>query len=45
MDDRVAALYEAINARDVDAVLARSAPGIDWPDAMHGGREIGRAHV
>src|SRR4051812_50074344 len=39
--DRFTALYEAFNARDVDAVLAHLAPDVDWPDAWHGGRVIG----
>jgi len=38
---RLAALYDAINAHDIDAVLAQFAPTVDWPDAMHGGRVVG----
>ena len=41
-EDPVGALYAAINGRDVDAVLAQCAPDVDWPDAMHGGRVVGR---
>jgi ketosteroid isomerase-like protein len=43
--DRVAALYEAFTRRDVDAVLAHLAPGVDWPDAMRGTRVVGVAAV
>ena len=43
--ERVIALHEALNARDVDAVLAQCAPDVDWPDAMHGGRVVGRDAV
>ncbi|WP_369138579.1 nuclear transport factor 2 family protein [Modestobacter versicolor] len=39
--DRVAPLYDAFNARDIDAVVACFAPDVDWPDAMHGGRVLG----
>jgi hypothetical protein len=39
--DRLAELYEAFNARDIDTVLARFAPDVDWPDAMHGTRVVG----
>jgi len=31
--DRITALYDAFNARDIDAVLARFAPDVDRPDA------------
>ena len=39
--DRIGALYEAFNARDVDAVVAQVAPDVDWPDAMLGTRVVG----
>ena len=39
--ERFAALYEAFNSRDIDAVLARFAPDVDWPDAMRGTRVVG----
>jgi ketosteroid isomerase-like protein len=39
--DRFAALYEAFNRRDVDAVLSQVTPDVDWPDAMHGTRVVG----
>jgi hypothetical protein len=35
------ALYRAVNARDIDGVLAHLAPEVDWPNGMDGGREIG----
>jgi hypothetical protein len=43
--ERISALYDAFDARDVDAVLAQFAPDVDWPDAMHGGRVLGHAAV
>jgi hypothetical protein len=43
--DRIAALYEAFNARDIDAVVAQFAPDVDWPDAWHGGRVVGQDAV
>lgn len=39
--DRVAlvrALYDAFNARDLDAVIAAMAPDVDWPNGWEGGR-------
>jgi cation diffusion facilitator family transporter len=38
-------LYAAFNARDIDAVLARLAPDVDWPNGMEGGRVHGRDAV
>jgi hypothetical protein len=38
-------LYAAFNARDVDALLARMTPDVDWPNGWEGGRERGRAAV
>ena len=43
--DRISALYDAINARDVEAVVARFAPDVDWPETMQGGRVVGRDAV
>ena len=43
--DELAALYAAINARDADALVARLAPGADWPEAVTGGRVVGRDAV
>jgi cation diffusion facilitator family transporter len=38
-------LYAAFNARDIDAVLARMAPDVDWPNGWEGGRLHGRDAV
>ena len=38
-------LYRAFNLRDIDAVLARLAPGVDWPNGWEGGRVHGREAV
>jgi hypothetical protein len=38
-------MYEAFNARDVDAVLATMHDDVDWPNAWEGGRVHGRAAV
>ena len=35
-------LYEAFDARDVDAVAAHLHPEVDWPNAWEGGRLHGR---
>ena len=43
--DRIAALYDAFNARDIDGVTDRFAPHVDWPNAWQGGRVVGRAAV
>ena len=43
--DRVTALYDALNARDVDGVMAHVAPDVDWPDVMHGSRVVGHEAV
>jgi SnoaL-like domain len=43
--DRIAELYEAFNARDIDRVTERLAPDGDWPNAWEGGRVIGRPAV
>jgi hypothetical protein len=43
--DRIAALYDAFNARDIDRVTAQFAPDVDWPNAWEGGRVVGRAAV
>ena len=39
------ALYDAFNARDIDAVLAALAEDVDWPNAWEGGRLRGRDAV
>jgi cation diffusion facilitator family transporter len=38
-------LYAAFNARDIEAVLERLAPDVDWPNGMEGGRVHGREAV
>lgn len=48
LDDREALLraaYDAFNARDVDAVLERMHPEVDWPNAWEGGRVRGHDEV
>ena len=39
------ALYAAFNARDVDAVIAKLAPDVDWPNVIEGTRALGHAAV
>jgi ketosteroid isomerase-like protein len=39
------ALYAAFNARDIDAVLERLHPDVDWPNAWEGGRVRGHEAV
>ena len=43
--DRIAELYEAVNARDADGLAALLAPDVDWPEPMGGGRLRGRDAV
>ena len=42
---RLAELYRAFNARDVDAVLAAMTDDVRWPNAWEGGRLAGRDQV
>jgi cation diffusion facilitator family transporter len=44
-DSMMRDLYAAFNARDIDAVLERLAPDVDWPNGMEGGRVQGRDAV
>jgi hypothetical protein len=37
--------YREFNARQIDAVLARMAPNVDWPNGMEGGRVHGHEGV
>ena len=37
--------YDAFNARDIEAALALMHPDVDWPNAIKGGRELGRDAV
>lgn len=39
------ALWPALTARDIDAVVALLHPDIDWQDTMNGGRRVGRDAV
>jgi nuclear transport factor 2 (NTF2) superfamily protein len=41
----IEALYLAFNERDIDAVLVKLAPDVDWPNAWEGGRAIGHDAV
>jgi hypothetical protein len=43
--DLLIGVYRAFNARDIDAVLARLHPAVDWPNGMEGGRVRGHAGV
>jgi ketosteroid isomerase-like protein len=38
-------LYDAFNARDAEAVLARMTDDVDWPNAWEGGRVRGHDAV
>jgi ketosteroid isomerase-like protein len=38
-------LYEAFNARNIDAILDQMAEDVDWPNAWEGGRVIGHDAV
>ena len=44
-DERLRALYEAFNARDVDTCLAAMTPDVDWANGWEGGRVVGREAV
>jgi ketosteroid isomerase-like protein len=37
--------YQAFNDRDIDSVLERVHPDVDWPNAWEGGRVVGRDAV
>ena len=38
-------LYEAFNARELDALLDMMTPDVDWPNGWEGGRVVGREAV
>lgn len=38
-------MYDAFNARNVDAILAQTSPDLDWPNGWEGGRERGHDAV
>jgi hypothetical protein len=44
-DELLRRAYDAFNARDVDAAVALMAPDVDWPNAIEGGRVVGRDGV
>jgi hypothetical protein len=44
-EQRMRALYDAFNARDMDTVLAAMTVDVDWPNAWEGGRVHGRDAV
>jgi hypothetical protein len=44
-EDFLRAMYEAFNARDIDAVLRQMVADVDWPNAWEGGRVHGRQGV
>ncbi len=41
----ITAVYRSFNARNIDAVLARMHPDVDWPNGMEGGRVHGHENV
>ena len=43
--DAFTVLYDAFNARDIDRVMARFGPDVNWPNAWEGGRVLGHAAV
>jgi hypothetical protein len=38
-------MYEAFNARDIDAVLLQMGEDVDWPNAWEGGRVHGHGSI
>lgn len=44
-EDSLRNIYDAFNRRDIDAVLAKMSPDVDWPNGMEGGRVHGREAV
>src|SRR5919204_283042 len=44
-EDKLRSLYEAFNARDIEATLAAMSDDVDWPNGWQGGRERGRQAV
>ena len=43
--ERLQAMYEAFNARDVDRVLQEMTADVDWPNGWEGGRVTGQHAV
>ena len=44
-DQQLRSLYDAFNARDIDAVLGAMTDDVDWPNAWKGGRLHGKEAV
>ena len=44
-EELLRSLYEAFNARDIDACLAAMTPDVDWANGWEGGRVAGREAV
>ena len=44
-DQQLRSLYDAFNARDIDAVLGAMTDDVDWPNAWEGGRLHGKEAV
>jgi len=38
-------MYAAFNRREIETVLAKMHPNVDWPNGMEGGRVLGTAAV
>lgn len=38
-------IYRAFNARDIEQILSRMHPDVDWPNGMEGGRMLGQQAV
>ena len=45
VNELLAGMYRAFNARDIDVVLAALHPDVDWPNGWEGGRVRGRDGV
>lgn len=43
--DLLTRIYDAFNARDIDAVLAVMHPEVDWPNGWEGGRVYGHEGI
>jgi ketosteroid isomerase-like protein len=43
--DLLTRIYDAFNARDIDAVLAVMHPDVDWPNGWEGGRVHGHQGI
>lgn len=43
--DRIRALYQAFNDRDLDVVISAMAPDVEWPNGWEGGRLLGSDSV